>query len=186
MDSGEHSAGVFGLLVLASVWLVSAGCDGTQRGVEAPRAARSGSSAAVEHSEEATAEVEVEGATAEVEVEEATAEVEVEVAEVRVLEVVATAYNSVPEQTANEPDLTAWGDRLVPGQKAIAVSRDLLRLGLSHGVEVEISGLPGRWVVRDKLGPRWTERIDIYMGEDVAAARAWGKRSVTITWVPER
>ena len=177
MDSGEHSAGVFGLLVLASVWLVSAGCDGTQRGVEAPRAARSGSSAAVEHSEEATAEVEVE---------EATAEVEVEVAEVRVLEVVATAYNSVPEQTANEPDLTAWGDRLVPGQKAIAVSRDLLRLGLSHGVEVEISGLPGRWVVRDKLGPRWTERIDIYMGEDVAAARAWGKRSVTITWVPER
>jgi hypothetical protein len=42
------------------------------------------------------------------------------------LRVTATAYNSLPGQTDNTPDLAAWGDRLRPGMKAIAVSRDLL------------------------------------------------------------
>ncbi len=102
----------------------------------------------------------------------------------RELEVVSTAYNSTASQTANDPTLAAWGDRLRPGMMAIAVSRDLIEHGLSRGVEVEIDGLPGRYTVLDKLGGRWTERIDIYMGEDVAAAKAWGKRRVTIQWQP--
>ena len=102
----------------------------------------------------------------------------------RSLEVRASAYNSLPQQTDGDPTLTAWGDRLVPGMKAIAVSRDLLELGLSHGVEVEIDGLPGRYVVRDKMAKRWTGKIDIYMGEDVGAARRWGVRTVTIRWQP--
>ena len=55
--------------------------------------------------------------------------------------VTATAYNSVAGQTSDEPSLTAWGDQLEPGMKAIAVSRDLIELGLSHGVEVSIEGL---------------------------------------------
>jgi 3D (Asp-Asp-Asp) domain-containing protein len=29
---------------------------------------------------------------------------------------------------------------------------------------------------------RWTDRIDIYMGEDVDAAKAWGKKQATISW----
>lgn len=100
------------------------------------------------------------------------------------LEVTATAYNSLPGQTNEQPDLTAWGDRLEPGMKAIAVSRDLIERGLRHGVEVEIEGLPGVWVVRDKMARRWRSKIDIYMGHDVQAAREWGKRRVTIRWRP--
>jgi 3D (Asp-Asp-Asp) domain-containing protein len=98
------------------------------------------------------------------------------------LRVTATAFNSTVAQTSAQPTLTAWGDRLRPGMKAIAVSRDLVRMGLRHGVEVEIEGLSGRYVVRDKMAKRWKKKIDIYMGRDVEAAREWGKRTVTIRW----
>jgi 3D (Asp-Asp-Asp) domain-containing protein len=70
--------------------------------------------------------------------------------------------------------------------KSIAVSRDLIDLGLTHGVEVEIVGLEGVYVVRDKMAKRWRHKIDIYMGEDVQAARRWGVRQVTIRWAAER
>jgi 3D (Asp-Asp-Asp) domain-containing protein len=102
--------------------------------------------------------------------------------ELHELEVTASAYNSVASQTNDKPNLTAWGDRLKPGMKAIAVSRDLIELGLRHGVEVEIAGLPGPYIVRDKMAKRWRKKVDIYMGEDVEAAREWGKRTVTIRW----
>ena len=100
----------------------------------------------------------------------------------RSLLVTATAYNSLAGQTSEQPSLTAWGDRLEPGMKAIAVSRDLVELGLTHGVEVEIQGLPGRYVVRDKMARRWSRRIDIYMGKDTRRARRWGRRKVKIHW----
>lgn len=98
------------------------------------------------------------------------------------LTVTATAYNSLPGQTQGDPNLTAWGDKLVPGIKAIAVSRDLLSMGLTRGVEVTIKGLPDTYVVMDKLNKRWKLRIDIYMGSDINAARQWGKREVVINW----
>ncbi len=102
------------------------------------------------------------------------------------LEVEATAYNSLPGQTtAENADLAAWGDRLRPGMKAIAVSRDLLDIGLGHGSTVTIDGLPGKWKVLDKMNRRWTRKIDIYMGEDVKAARSWGRRKVTIRFRPQ-
>jgi len=100
----------------------------------------------------------------------------------RVLKVTSTAYNSVPGQTVGNPSITAWGDKLVPGMKALSVSRDLIKMGLTHGVEVKIDGLPGTYTVRDKLHKRWRKRIDIYMGDNVKAARGWGKREVTIRW----
>ena len=100
----------------------------------------------------------------------------------RSLEVVATAYNSLPGQTNDQPNIAAWGDRLEPGMKAIAVSRDLIPLGLGHRAVVRISGLPGEYVVLDKMAKRWTHKIDIYMGEDVEAARRWGRRKVRIEW----
>jgi 3D (Asp-Asp-Asp) domain-containing protein len=100
----------------------------------------------------------------------------------RRLEVTATAYNSLPGQTGDDPTLTAWGDQLAPGMKSIAVSRDLIELGLGHGTVVRIEGLPGEYRVLDKMARRWTRKIDIYMGEDVEAARRWGKRTVTIHW----
>jgi len=104
--------------------------------------------------------------------------------EQRVLDVSASAYNSVPAQTVGNPARAAWGDMLEPGMKAIAVSRDLLDEGLDYNMEIQIEGLPGRYRVLDKMHPRWERKIDIYMGEDVEAALDWGVRDVTIRWKP--
>lgn len=100
------------------------------------------------------------------------------------MEVTATAYNSVESQTKKgDPTTTAFGDKLMPGMKAIAVSRDLLAIeGIEHGAEVEIKGLPGKYKVLDKMNRRWTKKIDIYMGENVAQAREWGRKQVEISW----
>jgi len=100
----------------------------------------------------------------------------------RALAVTATAYNSVPEQTDGDPYLAAWGDSLAPGMKVIAVSQDLIPLGLDHRTSVTIKGLPGVYLVLDKMHKRWEKRIDIYMGVDLQAARTWGKRQVEISW----
>jgi 3D (Asp-Asp-Asp) domain-containing protein len=100
----------------------------------------------------------------------------------RTMEVSASAYNSVPEQTDSDPTTAAWGDELEPGMRAIAVSRDLFEEGLTRGVEVEIDELDGTWVVLDVMNARWERSIDIYMGEDVESAREWGRQDVTIRW----
>ncbi|GAA0793184.1 3D (Asp-Asp-Asp) domain-containing protein [Marinobacterium sediminicola] len=107
------------------------------------------------------------------------------VPETRSLTVQASAYNSVEAQTNDNPTLAAWGDTLKPGMKAVAVSRDLIREGLSHNTLIEIEGLPGQYRVLDKMNKRWQRKIDIYMGEDIEAARAWGVRDVTIRWTPD-
>jgi 3D (Asp-Asp-Asp) domain-containing protein len=99
-------------------------------------------------------------------------------------EVVASAYNSLAGQTGPQPSVAAWGDRLEPGMRAVAVSRDLLEIGLTRGARVWIDGLEGEYVVLDKMAKRWRNKIDIYMGEDVAAARRWGVREVKIRWSP--
>ena len=96
--------------------------------------------------------------------------------------VTATAYNSVPDQTLGDPTLAAWGDTLKPGMRAIAVSRDLIDAGLGHRASVRIDGMPGKYHVLDKMNRRWEKRIDIYMGDDVKAAREFGKREVVIRW----
>lgn len=96
--------------------------------------------------------------------------------------VTATAYNSVPEQTDDTPLIAAWGDRLDAAVPSIAVSRDLIDLGLTRGARVCIEGFDEEFLVLDKMNKRWRRRIDIYMGDDVEAAKAWGKRRVHITW----
>ena len=100
------------------------------------------------------------------------------------LVVTATAYNAVPEQTDGHPEIGAWGDRLRPGMRVIAVSPDLLAHGLVRNSRVRIEGLRGEYTVLDKMPRRWERRIDIFMGVDRRAARSWGKRSVRIEWVP--
>ena len=100
---------------------------------------------------------------------------------VKTLRVTASAYNSVAAQTNHHPNLTAWGVRLKPGMKAVAISRDLLHKGLKKGSRITIQGLSGEYVVLDKMHRRWRNKIDIYMGNDIKAARKWGKRTVTIT-----
>lgn len=92
----------------------------------------------------------------------------------------ATAYNSVGWQTDGNPNLTAYGDTLKPGMKCIAVSRDLIRMGLRHNTPVKIQGFDGIYYVKDKLHPRKRRQIDIYMGTDVKAAKNWGRKTVCI------
>ncbi|WKN42688.1 3D domain-containing protein [Tunicatimonas pelagia] len=101
------------------------------------------------------------------------------------LEVTATAYNSVEAQTKKgDPTTAAWGDKLEPGMKVIAVSRDLLHEhGLDRHTKVKIKGLPGTYRVLDKMNKRWKKRIDIYMGTDIQKAREWGKQQVEISWM---
>lgn len=102
------------------------------------------------------------------------------------LTVTATAFNSLPGQGAGDDHtLAAWGDTLVPGMRAIAVSRDLIERGLDYGTPVRIEGLEGIWYVRDKMHGRWRNKIDVYMGEDRQAAMEWGRQKVTIHRVLE-
>jgi len=98
------------------------------------------------------------------------------------IEVVATAYNSIAKQTNKNPTVTAWGHTLKPGMKSIAVSRDLIDLGLVYNTEVSIEGLQGKYKVLDKMNKKWRKRIDIYMGNDVKLAKKWGKKRVKISW----
>lgn len=101
------------------------------------------------------------------------------------LEVTATAYTSSKRETDSTPFLAAWNNRLKPGMKCIAVSRDLLPMGIGNGTEVTIDGLEGKYKVLDKMNKRWEKKIDIYMGLNRKKALEWGRQSVTIRWVPK-
>lgn len=96
------------------------------------------------------------------------------------LMVTASAYNSTVRQTSGDPNITAFGDSLKPGMMVIAVSRDLLRKGLKHNTPVVIDGIEGVYLVKDKMHRKWRNHIDIYMGKDIEAARAWGRKKVCI------
>lgn len=97
--------------------------------------------------------------------------------------VTATAYNSVHYQTQNNPRITAWGDTLRPGMNAIAVSRDLLRMGLDHNSKIKIEGFDSIFLIKDKMHYRWRNRIDIYMGENVQKAREFGRKKINIAYI---
>ena len=103
----------------------------------------------------------------------------------RSLEVTATAYTSRRVETQGNPRQAAWGDRLKPGMKAVAVSRDLIPLGLGHEARITIDGLEGEYRVLDKMAARWRKRIDIYFGDDLEGAREWGRRKVVVRWKQE-
>ncbi|HEY5686850.1 MAG TPA: hypothetical protein VIS27_00930 [Yeosuana sp.] len=98
------------------------------------------------------------------------------------IKVTATAYNSLKNQTDSNPNITAYGDSLKPGMKYIAVSNDLIKKGLRHNTPVKIKGLEGIYFVKDRMHARWQNRIDIYMGIDVKAAKEWGRKKVLIDY----
>lgn len=100
----------------------------------------------------------------------------------REMEVTVTAYNSVAWQTEGNPHLAAWGDSLNPGLRAVAVSRDLIPIGLEHNSPVLIEGLTDTFWVKDKMNARFKKHIDIYMGDDVSKAREWGRRRLKIRY----
>ena len=98
------------------------------------------------------------------------------------LTVKVTAYNSLAYQTSPNPDIAAWGDSLKPGMKCIAVSRDLLRLGLKHNTPIKIEGFDSIYLVNDKMHRRKRNQIDIYMGKDVKKAKEWGVKRLKIQY----
>jgi 3D (Asp-Asp-Asp) domain-containing protein len=100
----------------------------------------------------------------------------------RSMVVTVTAYNSVPSQTDAQPNIGAWGDRLEPGMKAVAVSPDLVAAGLGRGTRLRIEGFPDRYVVLDKTARRFKKRIDIFMGKDVRRAKEFGVKKLRIYW----
>ncbi|MEL6917818.1 MAG: hypothetical protein AAFO99_08815 [Bacteroidota bacterium] len=102
------------------------------------------------------------------------------------LEVTVTAYNSLSSQTDSSPNLAAWGDTLKPGMKCIAVSRDLITLGLTHNTMIKIDTFPGVYLVKDKMNRRWRNRIDIYMGEDRQKAKQWGRKKLVIRYAVKK
>lgn len=107
--------------------------------------------------------------------------------ETKEMEVLASAYNSLPGQThSDHPNIGAWGDTLRPGMKVIAVSRDLIKQGLTRNHLVKIEGLSGKFRVLDKMNHRWKQKIDIYMGVNEERAEEWGIQVVTIRWEVEK
>jgi len=101
----------------------------------------------------------------------------------RVLKVTATAYTSHSGQTDKTPFLAAWNNRIKPGMKIIAVSRDLIeKYKLTNGVKVKIKGFDGIFTVRDKMNKRFKKRIDIYMGTNKHKALKFGKQELTLVW----
>ncbi|WP_373058329.1 3D domain-containing protein [Zunongwangia sp. H14] len=101
------------------------------------------------------------------------------------LQVTVSAYNSLHNQAEGDPNITAWGDTLKPGTKAIAVSRDLIKKGLNYNTRVKIEGFEGEFLVKDKMHYRWKNKIDIYMGENVKKARKFGRKRLEIAYVVE-
>ena len=101
---------------------------------------------------------------------------------VRRLTVTATAFNSTVAQTDRRPTESACGNRIAPGDKIVAVSRDLIQAGMTCGTEIQIKGLEGSWRVLDHMASDRKMHIDIYMGRDIKAARAWGIQQVEISW----
>ena len=81
----------------------------------------------------------------------------------RMMEVTATAYTSSVAETDSTPNISAWGDRLRPGMRVLAVSRDLLAMGLTHGTLVTVEGFEKEFIVLDKMNKRWKKKIDIYI-----------------------
>jgi len=98
--------------------------------------------------------------------------------------VTATAYNSSPDQTEGDPFLTASGQRLAPGMRALAVSGDLFEAGLGFGTRVRIEGVAGEWTVLDRMPAGRRRSIDLYFGIDEAAALRFGRKRVRIDWRP--
>lgn len=98
----------------------------------------------------------------------------------------ATAYNSVAGQTDDDPWVAAWNNRLRPGQKVIAVSRDLEKHGLTNGAKVKIEGLPGTYTVRDRMNKRFKNRIDVWMEKDIKKARKWGKKKLKLSLLKKK
>ena len=98
-----------------------------------------------------------------------------------------TVQDIVPKQTTQKiltvtAFIAAWMDKLEPGMRIVAVSRDLEKEGLTRGSKIYIEGM-GEFEVLDRMNKRWKNRVDIWMEEDTSKARKFGKKELLVTWV---
>jgi 3D (Asp-Asp-Asp) domain-containing protein len=98
----------------------------------------------------------------------------------RTLTGTASAYNSTRDQTDDTPRIGACNQPVRKGENLLAVSSDLMQAGLTCGTRVHVEGF-GEFVVWDGMNGRWTRRIDIYMGKDVAKADRWGENLCSLS-----
>ena len=109
---------------------------------------------------------------------EQSVEIENDLATKYTKHVVVTAYNSVPWQTDASPCISADGSNICQlkekGEQSCAAA-------LPFGTKVNIPGF-GVCTVRDRLAPRFSNRIDLYFGgvEQIGAAKQWGKRHLEV------
>ncbi|WP_245603165.1 RlpA-like double-psi beta-barrel domain-containing protein [Maribacter antarcticus] len=52
---------------------------------------------------------------------------------------------------------------------------------MNYNTLVKIDTFNGVYIVKDKMHPRWQNRIDIYRDENVKKAKDWGRRKIEIT-----
>lgn len=88
-----------------------------------------------------------------------------------------TAYNSVPEQTDATPCIAADGSDICARYAAgeLICAANWVRLG----TRLRVPGY-GDCTVADRMAPKNGEKVDVYLGQDVAAARAWGARRIEV------
>lgn len=88
-----------------------------------------------------------------------------------------TAYNNVREQTDDTPCISADGtdicQRYRAGEKICAAN------WVPIGTRLRVQGY-GDCTVADRMAPKNGEKVDVYLGQDVAAARAWGARRIEV------
>ena len=91
----------------------------------------------------------------------------------RIMRVIVTAYNSIPNQTDSTPFNTADGTLVRDG----ILAANFLPLG----TRVKIPDIYGdkEFVVKDRMNPRYTKHVDIWM-EELADARQFGRKNVRI------
>lgn len=96
--------------------------------------------------------------------------------------VTSTAYTRSKDETDDTPDIAAWGYRYTDKDhwKSVALSRDLLALGLSDGDTIWINGEPKR--VSDKMARRWRQKVDLLVPTKHIALNVWGKRKVSFCY----
>jgi len=82
-----------------------------------------------------------------------------------------TWYNpDDPLQTDDSPGIMAWGKKYEDGDKVVAVSRDLEKLGLKQGVKVKVNGR-GVYSVEDRMHERKRSQLDIAIKSKQEALR---------------
>ncbi len=89
-----------------------------------------------------------------------------------------TAYTSRVEETDNRPCEAADGTdicaRYAAGEKICATNLE------AFGSKLNVPGY-GLCTVSDRMNNRYSDRVDVYLGMDVAAARIWGLKNLLVT-----